>query len=226
VAQVTFSAAPGPYYAVVESHGDPGELGHYTVAATGPVNDPGGASVLSAHGGSCGRSLRLVFDKRIDPATFDSADVVVIGPTGKTLTDPPRVRSAMVAAVPPEEPQEVYPTRFDLRFTGGLEVGNYRISIGPQVFKPQLLGGQAMNQDGDGINGEAFGDRFIQFFTVRHCFQLSGVDILEGVEVRESEAYPWRFVVGNDADLYPKDHDFPGEPKDPTLLCPLGEEPD
>ena len=82
------------------------------------------------------------FNSDIDAATFSLSDVTLNGPAG----------SVNVTTV-----IQLAPASFRLNFAPLTVRGDYRVVIGPDILD---LAGNAMNQDKDGVNGEATADQF------------------------------------------------------------------
>jgi len=82
------------------------------------------------------------FNEAIDPNSFDLQDLAITGPS---------------AAVVPTGIDQVSVDTFRVRFAALTERGTYRIAVGPNVAD---LAGNLMNQNQNGINGEAVADRF------------------------------------------------------------------
>jgi subtilisin family serine protease/subtilisin-like proprotein convertase family protein len=83
--------------------------------------------------------VRLTFNEAIDTSTFTTADVTdLVGPLGAFA-----VKSIVALSA----------TQFDVTFAAAQSAaGAYRLDVGPDV---RDLTGNKMNQDGDGVNGEA-----------------------------------------------------------------------
>jgi anti-anti-sigma regulatory factor len=87
--------------------------------------------------------LRLRFNETIDASTFTLSDVVSLtGPQG---------------AITPTLLTPVNETEFALTFPTQTVAGTYQIVVGPEI---EDLTGNAMDQDQDGLMGEAIEDRF------------------------------------------------------------------
>ncbi|MHB1035438.1 MAG: S8 family serine peptidase [Pirellulales bacterium] len=111
-----------------------GDLQGPKVTAQSPVTVAAGAESFNA--------ISLVFDKPIDPATFTTADVVLVSPVGNTI-GPVTVTPAAGGGN----------TRFDLAFAGQTLRGTYRLAIGPNLTDASE-NRNPMNQDGDWRGGE------------------------------------------------------------------------
>ena len=91
--------------------------------------------------------LRVTFDKAIDVSTFTSEDIVSFtGPNGGIST------SYTITAVSGTGNKV-----FDIRFGVQSSPGTYRLTLGPNIVDSD---GNAMNQNGNGVNGEDPGDRY------------------------------------------------------------------
>jgi fibronectin type 3 domain-containing protein/methionine-rich copper-binding protein CopC len=91
---------------------------------------------------SMGR-IEVSFNEGMDGSTFTLADVV-------SLTGPS-------VAISPTAVNQLSPATFEVLFPSQIELGAYTLTIGPDITD---VTGNPMNQDGDGINGETFEDRF------------------------------------------------------------------
>jgi len=91
-------------------------------------------------------SIVVSFDEPIDPASFTADDVSLKGPDGVTITP---VGVSVVGGSNDEQ--------FDLSFAAQGLRGEYRLVVGPEVCD---VAGNPMNQDGDGLNGEAGADDY------------------------------------------------------------------
>ena len=96
-------------------------------------------------------SVRVTFSEAIDPATFTAADVSVTGPTGAAM------------AVNGVAPVGTTGTGFDVTFARQSAAGLYTVRVGPDV---RDSAGNRMDQDRDGVNGEAGQDQFAESFLV------------------------------------------------------------
>jgi subtilisin family serine protease/subtilisin-like proprotein convertase family protein len=91
--------------------------------------------------------LRVTFDKAIDVSTFTSEDIVSFtGPNGGIST------SYTITSVSGTGNKV-----FDIRFGVQSSPGTYRLTLGPSILDSD---GNAMNQNGNGVNGEDPGDRY------------------------------------------------------------------
>ena len=91
--------------------------------------------------------LRVTFDKAIDVSTFTSEDIVSFtGPNGNIST------SYTITSVSGTGNKV-----FDIRFGVQSSPGTYRLTLGPNIVDSD---GNAMNQNGNGVNGEDPGDRY------------------------------------------------------------------
>jgi subtilisin family serine protease/subtilisin-like proprotein convertase family protein len=92
--------------------------------------------------------LRVTFDKAINVNTFTSGDIVsFVGPGGSIST------SYQITAVSGGGNKV-----FDIVFGVQRGAGRYELVLGPQIEDER---GNRMNQDGDGVNGEDPGDRYV-----------------------------------------------------------------
>jgi len=90
--------------------------------------------------------VRLTFDKRISVSTFTVSDVLSLtGPTGKLI-----VKSVVV--VPGSNN-----ARFDVTFAAQSAAGTYAIVLAADIWDTTA---QRMDQNANGINGEAIADRY------------------------------------------------------------------
>ena len=97
-------------------------------------------------------SIRFRFDEPMDPASFDAGDDVVsfTGPGGDLLGE-------VTGGV------WVNSQTLDVQFAAQGQVGTYTMVLGPDIAD---VSGNAMDQDGDGTNGEAVQDRAVAVFTI------------------------------------------------------------
>lgn len=85
----------------------------------------------------------VTFGEAVDAATFTTADVVSLaGPQGP---------------IPVTAVNQLGPVGFEITFPTQTAVGNYTLTIGPDIAD---VAGNLMNQDGDTMNGEVSDDRF------------------------------------------------------------------
>ena len=85
----------------------------------------------------------LTFSESIDAATFTASDIVSIdGPGG---------------SIPANGVQPISDTEFEVLFDSQASLGDYQVTVGPDI---RDAAGNAMDQDQDGILGEAVEDRF------------------------------------------------------------------
>ncbi|MHC4406638.1 MAG: S8 family peptidase [Planctomycetota bacterium] len=116
-------------------------------------------------------SLRLVFNEAVDATTFTVDDVVSFtGPAGP-------IDVSQVSEV-----AGTYHRKFDVAFPAQSELGDYALVVGPEILD---LSGNAMDQDGDGTNGEAADDRYTAVFglvpfAARYDFGTVGSPVAEG----------------------------------------------
>jgi len=115
-------------------------------------------------------SLYVTFDEAIDPATFTTTDISVTGPSG---------------AVPLSDVIWESGNRFQVLFASSPlpDYGTYSIVLGPDVAD---LSGSIMDQDKDGMTGEAEADRYVGTFIVSPA-SIAGVKYhdLDGDGVRD-----------------------------------------
>jgi hypothetical protein len=160
----------GRYLLVVRSYGAAGDLGNYTVTLDGPVGfgprvvsavpsafPTDGTAPLARFGDRYEvRSLVVTFDQPIDPATFTAADVTFTGPGGAIAVGNP-------VAVNPADPRA-----FVIAVPLQTRVGAYTLTIGPHIATRGGVwrAGLEMDQDQNGIGGDAVADRFTVAFTL------------------------------------------------------------
>lgn len=109
--------------------------------------------------------LDVLFSETIDKTTFNSSDIAFIRPDGQV---------AAVSGI-----QEVGFNRFQISFSPQTLVGTYRLSIGPDV---RDRAGNMLNQDQDGIAGEASDDVY------NGTFNIVSVDLgLNGLQIEPAE---------------------------------------
>ncbi len=123
----------------------------------------------------------ITFDEPVDPNSFTTADVVALaGPSG---------------AVTPTEVREVAPTIFEILFSPQTELGEYSLTIGPDI---RDLAGNPMDQDQDRVNGEPLEDLYstsavlvpIQPFDMQYDFGVYNSPVAAGyVQVLPNTTY-------------------------------------
>ena len=86
--------------------------------------------------------LQLTFSESVDPGSFDATDVTLLNPLG----DPIAITSVIPEAGSTNRVFNVVFPASDVR-------GGYRLMVGPGVFD---LAGNAMNQNGDSVNGDGY----------------------------------------------------------------------
>src|SRR5262249_39816945 len=96
--------------------------------------------------------VRVRFNEPMDPTTFTPDQVVFKGPAGNTIP----INSITPVA-------GTNNTQFDVAFDFQGKIGNYTMTIGPNVFDTF---GNAMDQDGNLKTGEIPDDQFVFKFTV------------------------------------------------------------
>jgi hypothetical protein len=94
-------------------------------------------------------SVTLTFDRDLNPASLDAADFILTLPGG----------TVPIAAVTP-----LTPTQVRLDFAPQFTLGSYALVVGPNIADTL---GNLMDQDGDGIAGEALQDQFSSTLTIR-----------------------------------------------------------
>jgi hypothetical protein len=93
--------------------------------------------------------LLLTFDEPLLPGSFSLADIVSLtGPTG---------------AIVPTAVQAIDARQFEVRFAAQNAVGEYRLTIGPDIADQS---GNLMDQDRDGVGGELLQDQYTTGFNV------------------------------------------------------------
>jgi subtilisin family serine protease len=97
-------------------------------------------------------SVRVTFSEAIDPNTFTTADIVSFTRPGGTVT----VTGIRAVAGSGN-------TQFDLTFASQTTPGTYQLVLGPDIRDAQ---GNLMDQNRNGVNGEATADRFTGTFTI------------------------------------------------------------
>jgi len=94
-------------------------------------------------------SIDVFFSEAIDKTTFTTNDAVLVRPNSQTVA---------ISSI-----QEVGFNRFRLNFTAQTLVGTYHVKIGPDV---RDRAGNKLDQDGDGILGEAIDDVYDATFNL------------------------------------------------------------
>jgi hypothetical protein len=97
-------------------------------------------------------SVRVTFSEPMDPTTFTTSQVVFRGPDGAVLP----ITSVAVAL-------GSYNTDFDITFAPKTGLGNYTLTIGPNV---RDTFGNPMDQNDNLIAGEAPGDQYTTKFSI------------------------------------------------------------
>lgn len=93
--------------------------------------------------------VTVTFDEPIAPSTFTVSDVASLtGPAG---------------AIAPTSVTRVMDTQYRVEFESQSSAGAYQLVIGPGVADTS---GNAMDQDGDGVNGEPADDQFVLDFVL------------------------------------------------------------
>jgi hypothetical protein len=118
------------------------------VLASVSLAEAAGTKILqhSPSGGVPGtiHSMEVVFSNPINAASFDATDVLLLNPAGLPIP---------VTGISP-----LGPDRFQIRFPTQTAPGLYTLRVGPDVTDSD---GHALDQDGDGIFGEAGEDVFV-----------------------------------------------------------------
>ena len=118
-----------------------------TLAATAAAPDTAGPSVASSSPDTVAFGfldrIAVTFDEAIDAATFTVDDVIDLsGPNGPIV---------------PATVSQITANEFEIAFAPQSAQGNYTLIIGPEITDSF---GNLMNQDGDGVNGETYEDRY------------------------------------------------------------------
>jgi fibronectin type 3 domain-containing protein len=93
--------------------------------------------------------ILLTFSEDIQPSSFTVADVVSLtGPSG---------------AITPSTINAVSSTQFEVVFPSQSLAGTYSLTVGPDILD---LAGNAMDQNGNGVNGEVPQDQYTTTFTI------------------------------------------------------------
>jgi len=112
-------------------------------ALSAGVTDLSGPAVSSITP-SGNSSVRVAFSEPVNAATFTADDVVISGR-----------RSVAVRSV---TPADATGRLFDINYEGKTATGTFTLTVGPDVSD---LAGNRMDQDRDGVNGEAGQDQFV-----------------------------------------------------------------
>lgn len=119
--------------------------GTLTVNAPTP-RDTSGARVVGGHLSAGTGVFTLDFNETINTSSFSRADIVrFTSPTGADL-------SSQITSVSASS------NSITINFKPQTTPGTYQMIIGPNILD---LAGNPMNQDGDGINGEATQDQYV-----------------------------------------------------------------
>ncbi len=105
-------------------------------------------------------SFDVTFNEEVNPATFTASEVTLSGPNGA-------ITSVTVSAVSGSNDHE-----FKVSFPGQTTPGTYTLTVGPSV---KDWYGNAMNQNGNGVNGEATDAYTTSVQQVSPTFTLAGV---------------------------------------------------
>lgn len=140
----------------------PGEATQDRFTATFSVVGPRVTAVAPASGstipaGQAASTVRLTFNRAIDPATFDPSDIRVF-----TRTSGPTVTPLTATAVVPVAGSNNL--QFDVTFPAQGLVGLYTLSVGPNILDTF---GIALDQNNNFTPGEDVADRFTTTFFVR-----------------------------------------------------------
>ncbi len=122
------------------------------VVSSSPV---GSADSAAGLGG-----FQVTFNEEINPATFGASQVSLTGPNGA-------IGGLTVAVVPGSNDHE-----FTISFAGQTTPGAYTLTVGPDI---QDWYGNEMNQNGNGVNGEASDAYTTSFQATTPVFSVSGV---------------------------------------------------
>ncbi|MBY0230424.1 MAG: S8 family serine peptidase [Gemmataceae bacterium] len=160
-----------------------GRLNAYK-AVSAAVPAPVGPRVLSAVANTVSgpSSVQVTFSKAIDPATFTAADITgFTGPNGS-------IAVTSVTAVAGSGN-----TRFNVNFAAQTTIGTYRFDLGPDI---RDAAGNRMDQDQDGIGGEATGDSFRTTFAANGTFSNT-----TAVAIRDFATAASSITVGADVKI-------------------------
>ncbi|HTK76938.1 MAG TPA: S8 family serine peptidase [Gemmataceae bacterium] len=145
IARVVNNVDPVPALSTQTVSG--GRLNVFKALTAGAV-DVTGPSVVRMTPVGRGNGVRVTFSEPVDPATFIAADVI--------MTNGRPVSILGVA------PVGTAGTQFDIRYEAKTSKGTFTVRVGPDVSD---LAGNRMDQDHDGLNGEATQDQFVGTFT-------------------------------------------------------------
>jgi len=144
---------------------DVGKAITYLTATPQPTTDTTGAAVTGvvfSGAGSAIANARVTFSEPINPATFTAADVTLTGPSGQTIG---------ITGVTPVSGSNN--TVFDVTFASQSGAGTYTLAIGTDI---RDLAGNALDQNRNGINGEA-ADRFTTSTTIAAAQTFTSTDV-------------------------------------------------
>ncbi|HEY1098916.1 MAG TPA: hypothetical protein VGF99_08300, partial [Myxococcota bacterium] len=124
-----------------------------TSTTTEPPAAPGSLHVVNATPGdvvveSVDRVV-LDFNRPVDPDTFTTDDVTITGPNDESIS--------------PTDVVQISLTQFAVLFAKQTELGVYRLTLGSEI---EDLDGDELDQDRDGVEGEAESDDFTVSFRV------------------------------------------------------------
>jgi hypothetical protein len=119
--------------------------GQFTLSASGPM-----VKTLTAAPSGPVSSVTVTFDKPIDPTTFTPAAI-------DSFTGPNNTPIAVTTVA------QLTANSFQVNFATQTALGTYTMSLGPNITDTS---GAAMDQNGNGVNGENPGDIFTGTFTI------------------------------------------------------------
>ena len=101
----------------------------------------------------------LTFSETLTSSSFTTADISLTGPAGAIAVNAPQLLSN---------------TTWRITFAAQTLPGDYTLIVGPAVND---LVGNPMNQNGDGVNGQAIEDRFVRTVTVPAPVDFAALDL-------------------------------------------------
>jgi subtilisin-like proprotein convertase family protein len=135
-----------------------------------PVPDAGGPRVISSvfSGGSGINKVRFTFSEAIKDGTFSNADIFSFTRDGNAIGG--------VSYSVTKINEKVY----DLSFTTQTLAGAYALTIGPEINDASY---NAMNQNGNGLNGELPGDRYTATHTIQQttAYTFDSADVPKAI---------------------------------------------
>jgi hypothetical protein len=103
--------------------------------------------------------IQVRFDHPVNPATFTPASI-----TSFTRTDAGGVTDLSASIIGVSAVSGSGNARYEISFSNQTALGVYQLTLGPNI---QDFAGQSMDQDQDGVAGEATSDQYVATFTIQ-----------------------------------------------------------